>query len=59
MMTTKEIIEKAEGRKTQSSPQVLQFYYETWINWWDTVVAPAKNERLDRIEKALKEEGFI
>jgi len=60
MMTTKEILEKAEGCKYRSSQQPLQFYYDRWKDWWDAVIAPAAEEtRLDSIEKVLKEEGFL
>jgi hypothetical protein len=59
MMTTKEIIERIEGRKCQSSQEPLQFYYERWKNWWDTVVVPVEKARLDRIERVLRKEGFI
>jgi hypothetical protein len=59
MMTTKEIIEKAVGRKYQSSQQPLQFYYDSWKNWWDTVIAPVEKVRIDRIERVLVEKGFL
>ena len=59
MMTTREIIEKTERYKYQSSQEPLQFYYERWKNWWDTDIAPAEKARLDRIEKVLKEEWFL